>query len=125
VPKSRRRRQSPSALGPSVLSNYPRRFVDGWFTHQKKYQLEGCTLNLLARLIIFFSQVIMGLLFAPYILKLEFKSKEELQLMPQTTEEHMELENDDDDKSDSDKTIDGEVSVSIVFLFFFISVLVR
>jgi transient receptor potential cation channel subfamily M protein 3 len=55
-------------------------------------------------------KVIMGLLFAPYILKLEFKSKEELQLMPQTTEEHMELENDDDDKSDSDKTIDGEVS---------------
>ncbi|XP_068894194.1 transient receptor potential cation channel trpm isoform X8 [Tenebrio molitor] len=53
-------------------------------------------------------KVIMGLLFAPYILKLEFKSKEELQLMPQTTEEHMELENDDDDKSDSDKTIDGE-----------------
>ncbi|XP_068894196.1 transient receptor potential cation channel trpm isoform X10 [Tenebrio molitor] len=56
-------------------------------------------------------KVIMGLLFAPYILKLEFKSKEELQLMPQTTEEHMELENDDDDKSDSDKTIDGERKV--------------
>ncbi|XP_068894199.1 transient receptor potential cation channel trpm isoform X13 [Tenebrio molitor] len=59
-------------------------------------------------------KVIMGLLFAPYILKLEFKSKEELQLMPQTTEEHMELENDDDDKSDSDKTIDGEVSRKVV-----------
>ncbi|CAH1966850.1 unnamed protein product [Acanthoscelides obtectus] len=53
-------------------------------------------------------KVIMGLLFMPYILKLEFKSKEELQLMPQTTEEHMELENDDDDKSDSDKNQDGE-----------------
>lgn len=54
----------------------------------------------------------MGLLFPPYILKLEFKSKEELQLMPQTTEEHMELENDDDDdKSDSEKNADGEVSV--------------
>lgn len=52
----------------------------------------------------------MGLLFSPYILRLEFKSKEELQLMPQTTEEHMELENDDDDKSDSDKNVDGEVS---------------
>lgn len=47
----------------------------------------------------------------PYILRLEFKSKEELQLMPQTTEEHMELENDDDDKSDSDKNQDGEVSM--------------
>ncbi|XP_076268057.1 transient receptor potential cation channel, subfamily M isoform X2 [Rhynchophorus ferrugineus] len=53
-------------------------------------------------------KVIMGLIFPPYILKLEFKSKEELQLMPQTTEEHMELENDDDDKSDSDKNPDGE-----------------
>ncbi|KAH0811547.1 hypothetical protein GEV33_011244 [Tenebrio molitor] len=61
-------------------------------------------------------KVIMGLLFAPYILKLEFKSKEELQLMPQTTEEHMELENDDDDKSDSDKTIDGEALLTENFI---------
>ncbi|XP_066244869.1 transient receptor potential cation channel trpm isoform X10 [Euwallacea similis] len=53
-------------------------------------------------------KVIMGLIFPPYILKLEFKSKEELQLMPQTTEEHLELENDDDDKSDSEKNPDGE-----------------
>lgn len=47
----------------------------------------------------------------PYILRLEFKSKEELQLMPQTTEEHKELEHedDDDDKSDSEKNLDGEV----------------
>lgn len=49
----------------------------------------------------------------PYIFKLEFKSKEELQLMPQTTEEHMELENEDDDKSDSDKNQDGDVSKTI------------
>ncbi|XP_072379429.1 transient receptor potential cation channel trpm isoform X4 [Diabrotica undecimpunctata] len=53
-------------------------------------------------------KVIMGLLCMPYIFKLEFKSKEELQLMPQTTEEHMELENDDDDKSDSEKNQDGD-----------------
>ncbi|CAG9862478.1 unnamed protein product [Phyllotreta striolata] len=53
-------------------------------------------------------KVILGLIFMPYIFKLEFKSKEELQLMPQTTEEHMELENDDDDKSDSDKNQDGD-----------------
>ncbi|XP_045461710.1 transient receptor potential cation channel trpm isoform X23 [Harmonia axyridis] len=53
-------------------------------------------------------KVILGLLFPPYILSLEFKSKEELQLMPQTTEEHMELENDDDDKSDSEKIPDAE-----------------
>lgn len=59
----------------------------------------------------FIFQVIMGLLFMPYILRLEFKSKEELQLMPQTTEEHKELEHedDDDDKSDSEKNLDGEV----------------
>lgn len=55
------------------------------------------------------SKVILSLLFPPYILKLEFKSKEELQLMPQTTEEHMELEN-EDDKSDSEKDPDIEVS---------------
>ncbi|XP_019755238.2 transient receptor potential cation channel trpm isoform X3 [Dendroctonus ponderosae] len=53
-------------------------------------------------------KVIMGLICPPYILKLEFKSKEELQLMPQTTEEHLELENDDDDKSDSEKNPDAE-----------------
>lgn len=51
----------------------------------------------------------MSLFCPPYILKLEFKSKEELQLMPQTTEEHMELENEDDDKSDSEKNPDVEV----------------
>nr|CAH7719956.1 unnamed protein product [Callosobruchus chinensis] len=61
-------------------------------------------------------KVIMGLLFMPYILKLEFKSKEELQLMPQTTEEHMELENDDDDKSDSDKNHDGEALLAENFI---------
>lgn len=58
---------------------------------------------------IFGVQVIMSLFCPPYILKLEFKSKEELQLMPQTTEEHMELENEDDDKSDSEKNPDVEV----------------
>lgn len=34
-------------------------------------------------------KVILGLLFPPYISQLEFKSKEELQLMPQTEEEHL------------------------------------
>lgn len=60
----------------------------------------------------------MGLLCPPYILRLEFKSKEELQLMPQTTEEHMELENDDDDKSDSEKNLDADVSFFFFFVFF-------
>ena len=40
-------------------------------------------------------QVLIGILLPPYILALEFKSKEELQLMPQTMEEHLdELEDD-------------------------------
>ncbi|KAG8229410.1 hypothetical protein J437_LFUL000931, partial [Ladona fulva] len=34
-------------------------------------------------------KVVLGLLFPPYITRLDFKSKEELQLMPQTEEEHM------------------------------------
>ena len=34
-------------------------------------------------------QVILGLLIPPYIGALEFKSREELQLMPQTMEEHL------------------------------------
>ncbi|ERL88775.1 hypothetical protein D910_06157, partial [Dendroctonus ponderosae] len=61
-------------------------------------------------------KVIMGLICPPYILKLEFKSKEELQLMPQTTEEHLELENDDDDKSDSEKNPDAEALLAENFL---------
>lgn len=32
----------------------------------------------------------LGLFFPPYLLALEFKSREELQLMPQTMEEHLE-----------------------------------
>lgn len=34
-------------------------------------------------------QVVLGLVFPVYIARLEFKSKEELQLMPQTEEEHL------------------------------------
>ncbi|CAL1532413.1 unnamed protein product [Lymnaea stagnalis] len=40
-------------------------------------------------------KVLMGILFPPYLFALDFKSKEELQLMPQTMEEHLdELEDD-------------------------------
>ncbi|XP_076465905.1 transient receptor potential cation channel subfamily M member 1-like [Babylonia areolata] len=35
-------------------------------------------------------KVMLGLFFPPYLLALEFKSREELQLMPQTMEEHLE-----------------------------------
>lgn len=46
-------------------------------------------------------QVILGIFMPPYIMALEFKSKEELQLMPQTMEEHLEqLEDNDSEKDD-------------------------
>ncbi|XP_061172975.1 transient receptor potential cation channel subfamily M member 3-like isoform X2 [Saccostrea echinata] len=46
-------------------------------------------------------KVILGILIPPYAMALEFKSKEELQLMPQTMEEHLEeLEDDDSDTED-------------------------
>ncbi|XP_065168332.1 transient receptor potential cation channel trpm isoform X4 [Atheta coriaria] len=48
-------------------------------------------------------KVILSLLFPPYICNLEFKTVEELQLMPQTEEEHWEND-DDDDRSQSEKS---------------------
>ena len=65
--------------------------------------------------------MILGVLFFPSILfLLEFKSKEELQLMPQTMEEHIQdLEDSDSDSdtvsSDSDDSDINEVG----FLFLF------
>ncbi|GBP81856.1 Transient receptor potential cation channel trpm, partial [Eumeta japonica] len=53
-------------------------------------------------------KVILSLLCPLYILRLEFKSKEELQLMPQTEEEHLENESVQDDRSIKDPT-DAEV----------------
>ncbi|XP_061384203.1 transient receptor potential cation channel trpm isoform X6 [Danaus plexippus] len=47
-------------------------------------------------------KVILSLLCPLYILQLEFKSKEELQLMPQTEEEHLENESLEDDRSTRD-----------------------
>ncbi|XP_060805622.1 transient receptor potential cation channel trpm isoform X10 [Amyelois transitella] len=47
-------------------------------------------------------KVILSLLCPLYILQLEFKSKEELQLMPQTEEEHLENESMEDDRSTKD-----------------------
>ncbi|XP_047030904.1 transient receptor potential cation channel trpm isoform X5 [Helicoverpa zea] len=49
-------------------------------------------------------KVILSLLCPLYILQLEFKSKEELQLMPQTEEEHLENESIEDDRSTKDPT---------------------
>ncbi|XP_062571913.1 transient receptor potential cation channel subfamily M member 3-like [Saccostrea cucullata] len=46
-------------------------------------------------------KVVLGILIPPYAMALEFKTKEELQLMPQTMEEHLEeLEDDDSDTED-------------------------
>lgn len=65
-------------------------------------------------------KVIAGLLLPPIIAKLDFKSKEELQLMPQTEEEH--LENQNMDYDDHEKlNPDAEVSKIIYFGFSSIS----
>lgn len=56
----------------------------------------------------FYFQVILGLLIPFYIRHLDFKSKEELQQMPQTEEEHLEnqnLDNDDSDRSQPDAEV--------------------
>ncbi|XP_014480910.1 PREDICTED: transient receptor potential cation channel trpm isoform X1 [Dinoponera quadriceps] len=47
-------------------------------------------------------KVILGLLFPVYIARLEFKSREELQLMPQTQEEHLIALEDEKEDSDSE-----------------------
>ena len=69
-----------------------------------------CTVNQIIPLILnsgndHLLQVLIGILIPPYILALEFKSKEELQLMPQTMEEHLdELE---DDASEENVSVDS------------------
>lgn len=56
----------------------------------------------------------LGLICPPFITKLDFKSKEELQSMPQTEEEH--LENQNLDYEDLDKThTDAEVDTFFYF----------
>lgn len=67
--------------------------------------------------ITFHFQVILGLLCPPFIKRLDFKSKEELQQMPQTEEEH--LENQNLDYEDQEKQHpDAEVR-HCRFLFYF------
>ncbi|XP_054741351.1 transient receptor potential cation channel trpm isoform X4 [Anastrepha obliqua] len=56
-------------------------------------------------------KVILGLLIPFYIRHLDFKSKEELQQMPQTEEEHLENQNLDNDDSDRSQP-DAEVSLT-------------
>ena len=52
--------------------------------------------------------MLVGIFVPPYIVWLEFKSKEELQLMPQTMEEHL-------DELDSQYSDNENISVSSVF----------
>lgn len=59
-------------------------------------------------------QVILGLLCPFYIVKLEFKSKEELQLMPQTEEEHLENESLEEGR-EGDKNHNPDAEVWILF----------
>lgn len=54
-----------------------------------------------------FPQVIFGLVFPPYIAKLEFKSKEELQLMPQTEEEHLIGLEEENETTEGTKPLEG------------------
>ena len=53
-------------------------------------------------------QIILGIFCPPYITKLEFKSKEELQLMPQTEEEHRYGGLDDENESVEEHSHDGQ-----------------
>lgn len=58
-------------------------------------------------------QVMLGLVLPFYIKYLDFKSKEELQQMPQTEEEHLEnqnLDNDDSDRSHPDAEVSDQIS---------------
>lgn len=56
----------------------------------------------------------LGLICPPFITKLDFKSKEELQSMPQTEEEH--LENQNLDYEDLDKA-HPDAEVQTIFTF--------
>jgi len=59
----------------------------------------------------------MGLFCPPYITRLEFKSREELQLMPQTQEEHLIALEDEKEDSDSESTPAGPDVEVIIFSF--------
>lgn len=58
-------------------------------------------------------KIVLAILCPPLILRLEFKSKEELQLMPQTEEEHMiDLQDERDNNTSSDHSSSTSSSVS-------------
>lgn len=52
-----------------------------------------------------------------YITKLEFKTKEELQLMPQTQEEHLVALDEENEESDSEHGVNTGPDVEVTFFF--------
>lgn len=65
-------------------------------------------------------KVMLGLICPPFITKLDFKSKEELQSMPQTEEEHLENQNldyEDLDKAHPDAEVDNFYLFIVLILF--------
>ena len=58
--------------------------------------------------LICFVQILLGIFIPFTIVALDFKSKEELQLLPQTVEEHIEeLEGSDDESTDDNVGVDN------------------
>lgn len=60
--------------------------------------------------------MILGLFFPLYITRLEFKSREELQLMPQTQEEHLIALEDEKEDSDSEHSTPAGPDVEVITL---------
>ena len=52
-------------------------------------------------------QVLAGIIFFPFILFLEFRTRAELQLMPQTVEDHIQDMKDSDSDTDTDSDTDS------------------
>lgn len=59
----------------------------------------------------------MGLFCPLYITRLEFKSREELQLMPQTQEEHLIALEDEKEDSDSEQSTPAGPDVEVIIFF--------
>lgn len=60
--------------------------------------------------------MILGLFCPFYITRLEFKSREELQLMPQTQEEHLIALEDEKEDSDSEHSASAGPDVEVIIL---------
>lgn len=61
--------------------------------------------------------MILGLFCPLYITRLEFKSREELQLMPQTQEEHLIALEDEKEDSDSEHSVPTVPDIEVIILY--------